>query len=303
MDERQSTTRRPRGVPRRGAADTLPAQRVPLQADVAEAAAPGYLLDPRDPRTLDRLMRRAPSGPYEVSEADLVRAIRGWKQRGEESVVRRLSELLVERSLPELERRTWGLRHQPQLFEDAIAGMVEQLLREAQDPREEFMTLNYIHYLHCLAADNFNRVLRQEGLRYRRDEQGRPAGRPQHVPRALMERIDVEVEERDDAGTAQKLADPGDPLGDRLGAMEAERILAYLDDPLDRQIMVLRVFEHLRWDDIARICGKTERTMRLRYEKARVRLREALLAEAAANGITESDDWYDGTGATPTGEE
>jgi len=44
--------------------------------------------------------------------------------------------------------------------------------------------------------------------------------------------------------------------------------------------MVLRTLERMHWDDIARICGKTERTMRLRYEKAIVRLRERMQAEA-----------------------
>ena len=40
--------------------------------------------------------------------------------------------------------------------------------------------------------------------------------------------------------------------------------------------------DRLRWDDIARLCGKTERTMRLRYEKALVRLRQSIEAETTA---------------------
>ena len=65
-------------------------------------------------------------------------------------------------------------------------------------------------------------------------------------------------------------------------ALEAQRILGYLPDPMDRQIMVLRALDHQRWDDIAKLCGKTERTMRLRYEKAVVRLRQCIEAETAA---------------------
>ena len=248
----------------------------------AEERAP--LLDPRDPETLALLRQRTPAGGYTVPEAQLVGIIRAWGAvDGKKEVVQQLCGLLIERCMPEFQRRSWGLRHRPQLMEDAIMGMIEQVLREAQDPHETFMTLNFIHYLRCCCADNFGRVLRQEGLSYRRDEQGRPAGRPQHVPQALVDRIDVVAEDQEDAvGQPGVVADPHDTLDDRLAAVEAQRILGYLEDPMDRQIMVLRVLSHMRWDDIAKVCGKTERTMRLRYEKALVKLRQCIEAETAA---------------------
>jgi DNA-directed RNA polymerase specialized sigma24 family protein len=237
-------------------------------------------LDPRDEETRAALRKRTPGGGYEVSDADLVRAIRAWDARGDLDAVRALSEALIDRCMPEFRRRAWGLRHRPDLMQDAISAMIEQTLREARDPNERFMLLNFIHYLHCLCADNFNRILRQEGLSYRRDEQGRPAGRPHHVPQALVDRIDVPLDDSDESGSlGRDIANPGDMLADRMAALEAQRILLYLTDPLDRKIMILRVFQQMRWDDIATVCGKTERTMRLRYEKARVRLREALEAE------------------------
>jgi DNA-directed RNA polymerase specialized sigma24 family protein len=244
-------------------------------------------LDPRNEETLAALRKRTPGGGYEVSDADLVRAIRAWDSKGDLDAVRMLSGLLIDRCMPEFRRRAWGLRHRPDLMEDAISAMIEQTLREARDPNERFMLLNFIHYLHCLCADNFNRILRQEGLSYRRDEQGRPAGRPRHVPQALVDRIDVPLNDSEEDGApGRDIANPGDTLGDRMAALEAQRILQFLTDPLDRKIMVLRVFEQMRWDDIAAVCGKTERTMRLRYEKARVRLREALEAEQQREKVT-----------------
>jgi RNA polymerase sigma factor (sigma-70 family) len=244
-------------------------------------------LDPRDPRTRALLEQRTPSGGYTIGDAAMVRAIRGAGARADQAAVRALCELLVRRCMPEFQRRAWGLRHRPELMEDAIAGMIEQLLREARDPRETFMTLNFIHYLRCLCADNFSRVLRQEGLAYRKDAEGRPAGRPQHVPRALMDRVDPAAEDHEsqEAGIGVVVADPRDAFEERTAALEAQRILSYLPDPLDRQIMVLRALEGMRWDDIAALCGKTERTMRLRFEKARARLRELLETETAAAGV------------------
>lgn len=285
MDERR------RATPRAGldSTPTQPTRATPTLADSAanapladtlDAASVAAPPDPRDAATLARLRERQPGGSYTVSDADLVLAIRGWDTRGDRVRVRALGELLVDRCMPEFQRRSWGLRHRPDLMEDAIAGMVEQLLREALDPHEIFMTQNFIHYLRCLCADNFSRTLRQEGLSYRRDEQGRPAGRPQHIPRALIERIDLSAEEREDASAqAQTVADPRDAYEDRLAAVEAQRILGYLKDPLDRRIMALRVFERLQWEEIAALCGKTERTMRLRFEKARVTLQQSLAAE------------------------
>jgi DNA-directed RNA polymerase specialized sigma24 family protein len=35
----------------------------------------------------------------------------------------------------------------------------------------------------------------------------------------------------------------------------------------------------MKWDDIAAVCKRTERTIRLRYEKARAYLRECLARE------------------------
>jgi DNA-directed RNA polymerase specialized sigma24 family protein len=289
MDERR------RATPRTGLDAHNPARVAPAVAD-ADATAPDAdtmdlhsapaggptPLDPRDPAALARLRERRPGGAYAVPEADLVLAMRGWDALHDRARVRALGELLVDRCMPEFQRRSWGLRHRPDLMEDAIAGMVEQLLREALDPREVFMTQNFIHYLRCLCADNFSRTLRQEGLSYRRDEQGRPAGRPQHIPRALIERIDLSAEEREDAGAqTQTIADPRDAYEDRMAAVEAQRILSYLPDPLDRRIMALRVFERLQWEEIAALCGKTERTMRLRFEKARTVLQERLTAEVA----------------------
>jgi DNA-directed RNA polymerase specialized sigma24 family protein len=243
---------------------------------------PANLPDPRNPGTAEKLKQRTSSGGYVVSDADLVRAIRAWKARGETERVRGLCEALVTRCMPEFQRRSYGLRHRPDLMEEAIAGMIEQLLREAQNPREEFMLANFIHYLRCLCADNFQRVLRNEGLSYRRDAQGNPAGRGMHVPQALVDRLDVPLGEGDGAETAgRELADPGDQLATRMASLEAQRILRYLTDPLDQRIMILRVFEEMRWDDIAALCGKTERTMRLRFEKSKALLRERIAVENA----------------------
>ena len=239
-------------------------------------------LDPHDRLTAERLRKRTPSGGYEIADTELVRAIRVWDARGQRPVAMALCQTLVDRCEPEFRRRSAGLRHRPDLMEDAIAAMTEQLLKEALDPTEVFMTQNFIHYLKCLCIDNFNRMLRQEGLRYKRDEQGRPSGRPQHIPRALIEQIDLPAEDHDEpTGASGVVADPRDHLNERLAAVEAQRILEYLPDPLDQRIFVLRVLEGRQWEEIAALCGKTERTMRLRYEKARIRLQQCLSAEKA----------------------
>lgn len=287
MDEREHATRRPARKRQPDAREAIPVMgAISAEQAVQETAAQqssANLPDPRNPRVLERLKQRTSSGGYVVSDADLVRAIRGWKAKGEGERVRALCELLVTRCMPEFQRRSYGLRHRPDLMEEAIAGMIEQLLREAQNPREEFMLANFIHYLRCLCADNFQRVLRQEGLSYRRDAQGNPAGRGMHVPQALVDRLDAPVSESDGSeNAARELADRSDPLTARMASLEAQRILRYLTDPLDQRIMLLRVFEEMRWDDIAALCGKTERTMRLRYEKAKALLRERLAAENAA---------------------
>jgi DNA-directed RNA polymerase specialized sigma24 family protein len=286
MDEREHAAHRTPEKRRSDAREAIPVIGVtPTEQAIREAAAqqtPANLPDPRNPRVVEKLKQRTSSGGYVVSDADLVRAIRSWKARGDSERVRGLCEALITRCMPEFQRRSYGLRHRPDLMEEAIAGMIEQLLREAQNPREEFMLANFIHYLRCLCADNFQRVLRQEGLSYRRDARGNPVGRGMHVPQALVDRLDVPLTEADGAeSAARELAAPGDQLASRMASLEAQRILRYLTDPLDQRIMVLRVFEEMRWDDIAALCGKTERTMRLRYEKAKVLLRERLAAEEA----------------------
>lgn len=236
------------------------------------------MIDLDEPRLKEHLRRRKPEGRYEVSEIEIVLNIRTLQAQGNTARVRLLCEVLLERCATEFQRRTLGLRHRPDLREEAIANMNEHLLREAMDPNEIFMTQNFIHYLRCLCADEFTRILRQEGLHYRRDDAGRPSGRPQHVPRTLMEPLQLAVADEEGAPGAD-VADPHDQY-ERLHAVdESQRILTYLPDPMDRMIMVLRAVEDMKWDDIALVCKRTERTVRLRYERARSHLRECISRE------------------------
>ena len=127
------------------------------------------MIDLDEPALQERLRRRTPEGRYEISDIDLVLNIRAQQAEGNTGGVRMLCEVLLERCAGEFQRRTYGLRHRPELREEAIANMYEHLLREAMDPTEIFMTQNFIHYFRCLCVDEFNRVLCQEGLNYRRD--------------------------------------------------------------------------------------------------------------------------------------
>jgi DNA-directed RNA polymerase specialized sigma24 family protein len=237
------------------------------------------MIDPHDPTLKERLRQRTPEGRYEISEINLVLSIRELRAKGDNESVRMLCTVLLERSTPEFQRHTWGLRHRPDLREEAIANMGEHLLREAMNPKEVFMTQNFIHYLRCLCVDEFNRVLRQEGLRYQRDDDGRPTGRPFHIPRSLIEPLQSTPTDSDTSSLSADVADPLDQFEHLHADEESQRILTFLSDPLDRKIMVLRAIEHMKWDDIAVICKRTERTIRLRYERARGYLRECILRE------------------------
>jgi RNA polymerase sigma factor (sigma-70 family) len=240
------------------------------------------MIDLSDPTLGERLLRRTPEGRYEISEIALVLSIRDLQSQNQTEHVRYLSEVLLQRCVPMFQRHSQGLRHRPELREEAIANMAEHLLREAMNAREVFMTQNFVHYLRCLCVDEFNRVLRQEGLYYRRDDEGRPSGRPQHIPRALVDSLHpVAADEEGNAHTAD-VADPGDPYEEVHAEAESQRILTYLQDPLDRRIMVLRALEGMKWDDIAELCKRTERTVRLRYERARSYLRECVMRERQA---------------------
>src|SRR5579863_6956237 len=239
------------------------------------------MIDLDEPKLTEHLRRRTVEGRYEISEIEIVLTMRSLNAAGNQAGVRFLAEVLVERCTPEFQRHTQGLSHRPDLREDAIANMYEHLLREALDPKEIFMTQNFIHYLRCLGADEFKRVLRQEGLSYRRDDEGHPAGRPQHVPRSLIEPL--RPAPADDEGMlSSDVADPNDQFEQMHAEDESQRILTYLTDPLDRKIMVLRALESMKWDDIALLCGRTERTVRLHYERARGYLRECISREKLA---------------------
>ncbi len=236
------------------------------------------MIDLSDPTLDERLHRRTAEGRYEISEIELVLTIRTLQAENNVPDARRFSEVLLKRCAPAFQRHTQGLSHRPELREEAIANMAEHLLREVQDTSETFIVQNFIHYLRCLCADEFNRILRQEGLFYRRDSEGRPAGRPQHVPRALVETLRPAPAD-DESQPASDVADPRDQYEEMHAEEESTRILTYLRDPLDRQIMTLRAIEGMKWDDIAELCKRTERTVRLRYERARSYLRECVIKE------------------------
>jgi DNA-directed RNA polymerase specialized sigma24 family protein len=236
------------------------------------------MIDLSDPTLHERLQRRTAEGRYEISESELVLNIRAQDSAENHPGVRYLCEILISRCAPMFQRHSQGLRHRPDLREEAIANMGLHLLHEAQDPKEIFITQNFIHYLRCLCADEFNRVLRQEGLGYRRDAEGRPMGRPQHVPSALVDTLRTTAADDESQGVSD-VADPQDQYEELHAEDESQRILTYLRDPLDRKIMILRAIEGHKWDDIANVCKKTERTVRLRYERARAYLRECVINE------------------------
>ncbi|GHO44484.1 RNA polymerase sigma factor [Ktedonospora formicarum] len=236
------------------------------------------MIDLNDPTLQERLLRRTPEGRYEISEIELVKSMRALQSAGNTTGVHLLAEVLLQRCAPLFQRHSQGLRHRPDLREEVISNMSEHLLREALDPKEVFITQNFIHYLRCLCVDEFNRVLRQEGLYYRRDEEGRPSGRPQHVPRSLVESLRPAASD-DESSPNADVADPHDQYEQMHAIDESQRILTYLSDPLDRMIMVLRAIEGMKWDDIAVVCKRTERTVRLRYERARGYLRECIARE------------------------
>ncbi len=231
-----------------------------------------------DPTLDERLRRRTPEGRYEISDIELVLSIRAFETEGDMVAVNRLCEVLLKRCASTFQFCSVGLSHRPDLREDVIANMGEQVLREARNPNEVFMTKNFIHAVRCICADEFNRMLRQEGLTQRRDDEGRPAVRPHHVPRSKMEPI--RPAPSDDEGLpASDVADPFDQYEHMHAEEECQRILTYLADPLDRKIMLLRAIERWKWDDIALLCERTERTVRLRFERARNYLQQCLIEE------------------------
>lgn len=236
------------------------------------------MMNLQDPTLQERLRRRAPEGRYEISEIELVLSIRECDASGNLDGSRMLCEVLVDRSKPTFQHCARGLSHRPDLREEAEANMTERLLREARDPKEIFITQNFIHALRMLCIDEFKRTLRQEGLLYRRDSDGRPGGRPHHVPRSMIEPLQGTSVDSD-APPAADVADPVDQYDQLHAREETLRILNMLDDPLDRMIMVLRILRSWKWDEIAQACKRNERTIRLRYEKACSQLKIQLVNE------------------------
>src|SRR6266571_4924701 len=117
------------------------------------------MIDPHDPTLKERLRRRNPNGHFEISEIELVLSIRDLRAKGDNESARMLCTVLLERSAPEFQRHTWGLRHRPDLREEAIANMGEHLLREAMNPKEIFMTQNFIHYVWSLCNKHRQTVM------------------------------------------------------------------------------------------------------------------------------------------------
>ncbi|GAC1568858.1 MAG: hypothetical protein NVS3B14_20150 [Ktedonobacteraceae bacterium] len=225
------------------------------------------MIDLQDPRLAERLRRRTPEGRYEIGEIELVQAIRVYDAGGNRDVSRMLCEVLLERGKPTIQHYARGLNHRPDLREEAEANMAERLLLEAKNPHEIFITQNFIHALRMLCIDEFKRTLRQEGLLYPRDSEGRPSGRPHHVPRAFIESLQPAPMDSDTPPSAD-VADPLDQYDQLHAQEESLRILNMLEDSLDRMIMALRVLSGWKWDEIAQACKRNERTIRLRYEKA-----------------------------------
>jgi RNA polymerase sigma factor (sigma-70 family) len=234
-------------------------------------------LDPVRPGVRAQLGLRTAHGGYVIPDALLVRAIRAFHARGQLDRCHALFGVLVERCTPMFRRMAAGLRHRPEWMDEAIADMMMQLWKEVVDPKEIFIEQNFGVYLKRLGADQFKHKLRTEGRIFRTNDKGEVTGRPEHVPATLIDSLDRAPGADDEATpSADGIADADDAIEARLGEIEAERILHFVRDPLDRQIVLLRVFYHQKWDEIAQQCGMSERTMRTRYEIARAQMAAGL---------------------------
>jgi RNA polymerase sigma factor (sigma-70 family) len=239
-------------------------------------------LDPRREVVRARLSERTERGGYAIPDTEVVRAIRAFDARHLTAPRDLLFEILQRRCMPMFRRMAQGLRHRPEWVEDAIADMTVQLWKEVLDPKETFMVQNFGCYLKRLAVDQFKHTLRTEGHLYRTNEQGHVTGRPEHVPAALVDSLDRAAGADDEAtATADTIADAKNGIEDRLAELEAERILHFVRDPLDRKIAMLRILYHQKWDEIAAACGMSERTMRTRFETARAQMATGLGGHAA----------------------
>lgn len=239
-------------------------------------------LDPRRAEVRERLAARTERGGYVIADALLVQAIRAFDARHQTAPRDLLFELLQRRCMPMFRRMAQGLRRNPEWVQDAIADMTVQLWKEVLDPKEVFMVQNFGCYLKRLAVDQFKHTLRTEGLINRTNDQGQVIGRPDHVPAPLVDSLDRAPGTDDEAiPAADAIADTKNDIDERLAEIEADRILHFVRDALDRKIATLRILYHQKWDEIAAACGMSERTMRTRFEVARAQMAAGLGGQAA----------------------
>ena len=239
-------------------------------------------LDPRRAEVRERLSARTERGGYFIADALVVRAIRAFDARHLEGPRDMLFELLQRRCMPMFRRMAQGLRRRPEWVQDAIADMTVQLWKEVLDPKETFMVQNFDCYLKRLAVDQFKHTLRSEGLINRTNDHGQVIGRPDHVPATLVDSLDrASGADEDPSPAADTIADTKNGIDERLAEIEADRILHYVHDALDRKIAYLRILQQRKWDEIALACGMSERTMRTRFEVARAQMAAGLGVRAA----------------------
>lgn len=158
-------------------------------------------------------------------------------------------------------------------WQDRIHGFVLRMVRDAETARDmaqETFVRAYVKldsfeggssfgtWLHAIAVNQVRGEMRKRAALKRRD----PASLD-----ALREAADVEP------------ADPGGDAGERVATAEqCERLRAEVDrlDPEHREVVVLREFQDLAYEEIAEIVGVPVGTVRSRLFRARAELRERL---------------------------
>lgn len=231
---------------------------------------------------------------YAVSCADIVAAVRHAEV--DRATKDFLLEILMERNRPLFLKHACGLRSRPELREDLIQNMCEQLLREAQDPRETYMISNFGNYVRCLANGQFSRMLRQEGLNRCIDEKGQVFKRGHSVPRTLMRPISLATYGSEDyamdgsplalTGSPVAVADPEDGFDRALSDAEYRRLLNLLTSEQDREIVRLRAVEGYRWAAIRQRVSLSDRGVRSRFSNALRLLQTYLSAEEQGTATT-----------------
>ncbi len=221
------------------------------------------------------------TGTYAYTDMFVISCIRYFISIDNKDLAKRIYGLVL---YPRIQQYSpaylFGFKSKQHLLVEAVSEINTKIWNEIiqQKNMQEipFMQQNFKVYHHRICIDTFKKMNRDEGFSKQGNDQTASAGKPRHIPQTNMVSIDYVRPNSEERQEPLEIADNYSLENEVADQNQIRDVLLLLNSHEDVNIVYMRVFLHMQWNEIASIMKISDRTARNHYQQAMQYLKSQL---------------------------